>query len=62
MARFLLVDEDWMVLGEHEAQDAEWSVGEEFSTADGQRFAIIAIVPSVDDEARFVATWTVEPA
>ena len=60
--RFLLVDEHWTILGEHEAQGAEWSVGEEFSTPDGRHFAIVAIVPSVDDGGAFHATWTVEPA
>jgi hypothetical protein len=62
MARFLLVDEHWSVLGEHEAPQRDWAVGEEFSTADGRRFAIVGIVPSVDGEAGFFATWTVEPA
>ena len=49
-------------LGEHEAPKTDWAVGEEFSTADGQRFAIVGIVPSVDEAVEFVATWTVEPA
>ena len=62
MPRFLLVDEHWTVLGEHEAPKTDWAVGEEFSTADGQRFAIVGIVPSVDEVVEFVATWTVEPA
>jgi hypothetical protein len=62
VARFLLVDEHWSVLGEHEAPETDWAVGEEFSTADGRRFAIVGIVPSVDGGADFSATWTVEPA
>jgi hypothetical protein len=62
MPRFLLVDEHWTVLGEHDAPKTDWSVGEEFATADGRRFAIVGIVPSVDGEAESLETWTVEPA
>jgi hypothetical protein len=60
--RYLLVDEHWTHVGEYEASIPDWSVGQEFFTADGRRFAIVGIVPSVDPDSEFAATWTVEPA
>jgi hypothetical protein len=62
MLRYLLVDEFWTHVGEFESSIPDWSVGQQFYTADGRSFAIVGIVPNPDADAAHVATWVVERA
>jgi hypothetical protein len=62
MFRYLLVDEHWTHVGEFESEIPDWSVGQEFVNADGRSFAIVGIVPNLDEHRPYTATWTVETA
>jgi len=39
----------------------DWHEGDVFMPRGGERFRIVAIEPTMDDELPFHATWTVEP-
>jgi len=39
----------------------DWTEGDLFMPRGGERFRIVAIEPTIDDELPFHATWTVEP-
>lgn len=60
--RYLLVDEFWTDVGWFESEIPDWSVGQEFVSKDGRVCVIVGIVPNLDPDADFTATWTVEPA
>jgi hypothetical protein len=60
--RYLLVDEYWSHVGWFESEIPDWSVGQEVTLQDGRRVAITGIVPNLDVEADYTATWNVEPA
>jgi hypothetical protein len=62
MFRYQLVDENWGHLGEFESEVDDWSVGQEFATADGRTFAIVGIVDNPDTQRPYAATWSVEQA
>ncbi|MDX6476046.1 MAG: hypothetical protein QOH95_1557 [Gaiellaceae bacterium] len=62
MFRYQLVDESWTHIGEFESDVPEWSVGQEFATGEEGDFAIVAIVPNLDEHRPYEATWVVESA
>ena len=39
----------------------DWDEGDVFLPRGGERFRILAIEPTMDDELPFHGTWTVEP-
>jgi hypothetical protein len=59
---YQLVDEHWSHVGEFTSEIPDWSVGQAFVIADGRSFAIVGIVPNLDERRPYTATWTVERA
>jgi hypothetical protein len=59
--RCLLFSPGMDELGEFETRHQTWSKGDEFVTADGRWFRIVALIRLSEDVAEYGAFWVVEP-